>query len=1069
MPEPALFITAYGPPAAERLRRRVAAAKADDPLRPVTVVVPANSVGVSARRMLAGGARGHVTARGVGVAGLTVLTVYRLAELLGAPALAAAGRRPVSTPLLGAAVRQVLRDEPGIFAPVATHPSTEEALVRAHHELSALRPASLSTLERQGRRSADVVRVHRAVRRRVTEQWYEEADLMSSATDVVRRRARALDDIGVVVIYLPQVLSGPAADLLRTVADNTIVEVVVGATGDADADADVVRTVRRLGLAPPDPLRLSDSPVVDEVVSVSDAEEEVRSAIVRVVAAARSGVPLDAMAVLYPHAEPYARIVHDQFAAAGIASNGPGVVPLSERVVGRWLLDLLALRPAEADRPSVMGVLTAAPLVGRGDRRLPTGAWEAISRAAGIVRGRDEWMRRLGRYADARRSAADAADAADDAPSWRSEQAARDARSADALRAFVRTLFATLDRAGALTSWHGLAQWCRTTIDRFVESDRSRWPVAERDAAERVDATLDRLAGLDAVEARTDLATFRRTLQLALDDDLGRVGRLGHGVLVGTPSTALGVELDLVIVLGMSEGVTPTRPHEDSLLPDAQRRAVADELRPRDEYAGVQRRHLVAALAAADRRVLIHPRGDLRRSVERAPSRWLLDAVATRRDGGHGSRTLPAAAPWLHVVPSFAARVRSVEFPATRQEHALRVLASGPTAEHVAAHPAVAADDVLRRAVALRRDRDDGVFGRYTGRLAGQAAALVGAAVGGTVTSPTALERWLRCPHAYLLGDVLRVRPVDNPEEVLEMSALDVGSLIHRVLERWLRELLDRPSQAPADPWPPATRLRLAQLAEQACAEAEQEGVTGHPLLWGRQRRQVLRDLETFLEHDDERRRDGELTPLAVEHPFGPSVALPQLSIDLGDGRVVAVRGQIDRLDRRSDGGIVVADYKTGRATSYGAMTPETPLADGTRLQLPLYGLAARQGWSDTPSVAVGYWFVSDRGAWKWIGYPVTDGVVEQLRHALRVVVDGIAAGLFPMRPAAPVWRRWVDCDYCDPDGLGTADHYRTWERVRTAPALRAYVTQVEPDTVAPGAADTVTPVAPDALTRGAR
>src|SRR5918996_2124207 len=407
MTQPALFVTAYGRPAAEVLRERVAAAKAGDPLAAVTVLVPTNYVGVSIRRLLATGALGPVTMRGSGVAGITLLTVYRLAELLGAAGLAAAGRRPVSTPLVGAAVRQVLSDAPGIFAPVVGHPSTEQALVHAHRELSELRPASLAVLERQGRRTREVVRIHRAVRRRLEADWYTEADLMAAARRAVARGSTMLEDLGTIIVYVPEDLSLPAAGLIRAVAAATTVEVVAALTGVIQADADVVRTLRRLGLRPP-AVPGTAPPVVHEVVSVSDAEEEVRSAVERVVAHARGGVALERMAILYPEPEPYARIVHEQLAAAGIAYNGAAVGPLAERLVGRWLLDLLALPSQDFDRPSVMGLLTSAPVVDDQARWIPAGAWERITRDAGIVRGRDQWSTKLERYVADQRQRAEA-------------------------------------------------------------------------------------------------------------------------------------------------------------------------------------------------------------------------------------------------------------------------------------------------------------------------------------------------------------------------------------------------------------------------------------------------------------------------------------------------------------------------------------------------------------------------------------------------------------------------------------------------------------------------------------
>src|SRR5690606_33670772 len=138
--------TAYGRPALLALRDAVAAAKAGDPLAPVTVVVPSNHVGVTARRLLASGSLGPVAARGAGAAAVTFLTAYRLAELLGAPTLAAQGRRPVSTPVLAAGIRRALADEPGMFAPVAGHPATEAALVATYGELAGVTRGALAAL-----------------------------------------------------------------------------------------------------------------------------------------------------------------------------------------------------------------------------------------------------------------------------------------------------------------------------------------------------------------------------------------------------------------------------------------------------------------------------------------------------------------------------------------------------------------------------------------------------------------------------------------------------------------------------------------------------------------------------------------------------------------------------------------------------------------------------------------------------------------------------------------------------------------------------------------------------------
>src|SRR5436305_14912830 len=102
---------AFGRAAVELLADQVHRAKAGDPLAPVTVVVPSNYVGVAMRRELA--------RRGNGIAAVDFTTLHRIGERLGAPRLAAARRRPVSAPVIAAAVRAVLAGDPGIFAPVA--------------------------------------------------------------------------------------------------------------------------------------------------------------------------------------------------------------------------------------------------------------------------------------------------------------------------------------------------------------------------------------------------------------------------------------------------------------------------------------------------------------------------------------------------------------------------------------------------------------------------------------------------------------------------------------------------------------------------------------------------------------------------------------------------------------------------------------------------------------------------------------------------------------------------------------------------------------------------------------
>ncbi len=1041
-----LVTVGYGSAAAAALRDAVATGKHNDPLAPVSVIVPTNYVGVAARRQLGSGALGSVTDRGTGIAGVTFLTVYRIGELLGAPRLAAAGRRPVSTPVLGAAIRGVLAREPGIFADVAQHPATEQALVETYRELSQCDHAALERLSTTGRRAADVVRVYHAARGALTGRWYDERDLMDAAVDAVHQGSTVLGDLGALVLYLPQELSPPAAALVRVMAERAPVTVIAGVTGVERADAGVAAAIGRLGLAvsaPPAP-----RPHATEVVSASDPDDEVRAAVRLVMAALVDGVPLERMAILYGAAEPYARLVHEQLDAAGIPHNGAAVRTLAESVLGRSLLGLLRLPDRDFHRHDVMALLASAP-VWYGARTVPAARWERISRRAGIVRGAGQWHDRLGRHASAmERELAEELAVPDREP--RPDWYAHELDATRELAAFVAELHDALAvgaRAGA--SWRELSDWARGLVHAFLGRDTRRvtWPESEQQAADRVEGALERLAGLDAVEPAPGLDVFRRTLELELEADLGRVGRLGYGILMGHVALGLGLDLDRVFVCGLAEGTFPARVRDDSLLPDVDRRATDGVLPLRASRVDDDHRRLLAALAAArDTRVLLFPRGDLRRTTERMPSRFLVDTVealsGVRR---YGDDLLHVDAAWFELVPSFAAGIARVPFPATDQEHRLRALLDFTRAGgDVAAHELRAADRAFARGLECALARADDRFTRFDGNLSGLP--VPSPAGPDAVVSATRLERWAACPFDYLMEHLLRVEIPELPEEVYELSALDRGALVHDTLDEFLREVLARDGgpPAPGAAWTDADRTRLHAIAEAHSARFEALGLTGRRAFWDRDRRRLFADLDRFLAEDAQVRRDYGLTTLATELRFGFTDAeRPAIDLVLSDGRVLRFRGAADRVDGTRSGDLLVIDYKTGRSFAVGDQGD--PTSAGTKLQLPVYALAARHafGTPDTRVVAA-YWFISTRGEFRWAEVALDEHTRARLDEVLRTIVDGIEHGVFPCALDPPdSWPRRRRT-YADPDARGTRDRYREWAHKRHAEELAGYVALAE-------------------------
>ena len=103
------------------------------------------------------------------------------------------------------------------------------------------------------------------------------------------------------------------------------------------------------------------------------------------------------------------------------------------------------------------------------------------------------------------------------------------------------------------------------------------------------------------------------------------------------------------------------------------------------------------------------------------------------------------------------------------------------------------------------------------------------------------------------------------------------------------------------------------------------------------------------------------------------------MPLALPDGRAVRFRGRADRLDMAEDGTLHVVDYKTGRHDAYRSLSAEEPDQQGRRLQLAVYGAAAR-AHHGTPDAGVqaDYWFVSSKGKFSRKGYPVTPEVLDE-------------------------------------------------------------------------------------------
>ena len=283
---------------------------------------------------------------------------------------------------------------------------------------------------------------------------------------------------------------------------------------------------------------------------------------------------------------------------------------------------------------------------------------------------------------------------------------------------------------------------------------------------------------------------------------------------------------------------------------------------------------------------------------------------------------------------------------------------------------------------------------------------------------------------------MLNLSAWETPEDLLTISPLERGSLVHTILERFIKEAIDAGSPSPWEVWTPLQRKRLREIAQEEFQEAQARGVTGRRILWEVAQEDILQDLERFLDDDEQYRADNGLQPRHSEYAFGFDG--PPVALSLPDGSEIRFRGYIDRVDVSQDGRrAVVMDYKTGSSRPYEKMDDD-PLMAGKRLQLPVYALAVRETLLPDAALRSEYWFISANGG--YIRVPVTlDAIESKFRNTVQIIAKGVRGGIFPANPGPPGFGGPENCRYCDFQRICPTNKVALWERKQDSPQVAAY------------------------------
>ena len=1055
---PRLVVRPHGPAARTALWECVSALRAGHPLTPVTVAVPSTYAGLSLRR--------EAGRRPGGLVNVRFQSINRVAELLGAPFLAAPGRVPLTATRRAGAIRAALHQVGGPFRDLSGHPATTRAFATTIAELDALDDAALTRVGATGARATAVVEVVRAVRALVAGTYTEE-DQLRAAAAMVDEGTAALHDLGTVVSFAPGPLGPGAVALLLALGRRGLAAAILATSGDPDADVTVADLAHRLApvLGPPD-TTAADPPRGHRILSCADADDEARVVVREVMQRLEAGVPLHRMAITYRATVPYARLLHEHCTAAGIPAHGPRPATLRESVAGRTLLGLLRLRDGGYRREDVTALFAVAPVRERpGGPPVPGARWDRISCRANVVGGPEEWKDRLARFRSDRedslaRRAVEAGTLF--APEVVDRGADHETEHATRLARFVHDLVEATEPPPP--SWSALSAWTLGLLDRYLgprPADAVAWPDGELASYERVIERVRALGQLEDLGAPASVPTFVRAVEDELDGSVGHGGTFGDGVLVAPLGSLRGTEYETVFVVGLAEGAFPPPPRDDPLLPDRARTAV-DGLARRGDAARRERDDYLAALAAAPERVLTAPRADRRAGRAARPAPWLLESarhladrvvLASELDPGHPTTR---DAPWLEVVASFEAGLADAPTAGSLQEHHLQSLLGWKSAGlSLVRHPLALAEPALRTGFTALGARGRRSLGPWEGVIGARAGLTLGS---DRALSATSLEQWAQCPFKYFLSRVLRVEALERPEARERLAGTDRGTLIHDVLQEFVET---HPRDSPDQPWSAEERAELRAIAEAKCDAAEADGITGRAVWWELDRAKLLREIDHVLATDEWARAHDGTIPYAFELGFGTAGdPLPPLTMTLPGSVPVTFRGRIDRVDRSPDGSrVYVYDYKTGMPNDLTGITVD-PVMRGRRLQLALYATALARAFPDA-DVGAYYWFTREHDEEAFAGFGLDDDVSARLDDALTTIVGAVGEGRFPAYPGADGFWGPENCQWCDYDRICPRDRVRRLERRRSDPALGPILTLAEepwpPDDPAPEPGDEAT------------
>jgi ATP-dependent helicase/nuclease subunit B len=801
---------------------------------------------------------------------------------------------------------------------------------------------------------------------------------------------------------------------------------------------------RLFDLAPDRPARQRPDPSVCKLFNTFGVHDEITT-VAKVILdlVAREGMAFEEIGVVARALDPYRSVIKDLFHRHGIPVARSLEEPLAQFPLTKSVILLLNLPAKDFLRAQVIDLLSSPyfclSLCGADAVPPRPDLWDLATRELGICKGIQEWSR-LEKYLT--RDLLVSRMTHDDEPRLITV-AANQIRQ---LVHLVNTLRSDLTALPAKAPWSDYVSAWQALLRKYLElptDHESESPTSDERLGNEILAVLDRMAGLDALQADVSLKYFSHTFQHWLEHShITFSPGDTNGVTVLNAAAARGLSFRVLFIVGLNEGQFPRTIREDAFLRDRERQILERDLgfKVNPKLAGFDEEKLLFTLlagAARERLYCFFQRAD-ESGRALAPSWYLTElkrALGDGIDAQVSESTIPRSPADKATIHPFMRQ--DLLLP---EELAVRLALEGKDAASLLEAFGLPATLYRqgRRAVerldlsSSRLDPFDGVIkplGEFWDSFSRRG------------LTPTALETYGRCPFQFFARHVLGLERLQRPEESMGPKPADFGELGHAILKIFYQQLIDQGFSA--NGWWGDPEPKLAAAAERACADYEAANAVGYPRAWESVQDNLKQVLRQVIAQDLQELSSSGWMPTALEVDVRA-----QLDRDwpepLGG---LTIRGRMDRVDCDPEQNrLRVIDYKFKLGGSATALDRDLPRAAlrGERLQPFFYSLLGKRLATRkelrllNPDIEADFYYIAP----KWTEGPLAranfgvEGLSGKLGEAIKstvpFIVNGIRQGRFFIRPGN-------HCRHCDVSEICRKNHPPSLWRAENDPITRPH------------------------------